>query len=316
MVDALIFGVRGQDGRLLSDYLLKQGLTVLGGSRTGGLIKAGNNTLKIVEVHYPNLFSVVDLLKNYKPRFIFNFAANSSVGYSFANPYESQISYILPLQCILESIRLSGIETRLFVANSGEVFGNTNAAKVGDKMNAHSPYALARVHGANLCKLYRELYHLDIVTGYLFPHESYHRGEMFFLPKLVKELTNIKSGKKTKAYFGDLSGIRDFSWAQDFMEGFLGAMLCSKTDDYIFASGRAVSLQCMVDYTLKRLDLDNDCVECHSHDFTRKSDLKVSVGNPIVTKELLNWNTKISWEEIIEAFIEKRYFENSLRSDH
>ena len=303
MTDALIFGARGQDGRLLSEYLESRGISVLGASRTAGALTIGLKQYKCIKIDYTNHIDLIQILKKYKPKYIFNFAGNSSVGYSFRNPFESQNSFLMPLHSILEALRHSEIEARLFVANSGEVFGNTATAKIGDAFSPKSPYAAARSYGADLCSMYRDLYELQITTGFLFPHESLYRDQSFFLPKLVSELKSIRTGKKRIANFGNLNVIRDFSWAPDFMDGFFKAMTTKKVGDFIFASGVGVSLLGITNYLLKELDLDPSCVQSDHPKFIRNRDLKISVGNPSDTFHKLDWAPSVGWQDIVQRYL-------------
>ena len=302
--DALIFGVRGQDGRLLCSFLKKHGLETIGCSRQEGPLSISSNlSINCKGIDYQNTGALRDFLKVTKPKYIFNFAGHASVGKSFEDPMRSQQSFINPLHAILEGVRQSGIDCRIFCANSGDVFGDNDCAKPSDAFSPKSPYAVARAYGANLCRMYREVYGLYIVNGFLFPHESELRNNIYFLPKLVSSLAEIKGGEKKYLELGNLDTIRDFGWAPEYINGFWLSLNQQKPKDFIFATGVGESLKNIVSYVFELLDLNQKLIRINQDNLIRPNDLKISVGNISDTTLDLDWHPKMDWKDVINEYL-------------
>jgi GDPmannose 4,6-dehydratase len=261
---ALICGISGQDGAYLAKWLLEKGYTVTGTSRNAvdspfenlkriGIFKRVN----VISMDVGNFESVMATIKVVVPDEIYNLAAQSSVGLSFQKPVETLQSIAVGTLHILEAMRLAGCRTRFYSAGTSECFGNAEYAPVTEDtpFNPCSPYAVAKVAAHHLVANYRDAYGIYACTGILFNHESPIRPEHYVSQKIVRTAVRIALGSKEKLHLGNLDINRDWGWAPEYVEA-MWLMLQSDTpQDFVIATGQAVSLKYFVEKTFSYLGL-------------------------------------------------------------
>lgn len=247
---ALITGISGQDGRLLSEILAKDGFKITGTTRT----KDPHNIQKIksalpdsVELKTLNVYNFCEwkqLLSSVKFDIIFHFAAQSSVGQSFSEPLNSIISP--PKSCfyLLEAVRLHQPKAKIIFAGSTEVFGSHGALPINENSlkKPASPYAAGKLNQESVISYYRNSYDMCISNAYLSNHESIYRGSRFVSMKIVRGAYDILNKRSSTLKLGNLSVIRDWGWAPEYMNAI---HILSQKDtpiDVIIATGYSISL--------------------------------------------------------------------------
>lgn len=258
MKKALIFGVTGQDGSYLSEFLLDKGYEVHGVKRRGSLL----NTARIDHIyqdphetdvrfhlHYGDVtdaMSVTRLLAEIRPDEIYNLAAMSHVKVSFELPeYTTDVNTLGPLR-ILEAMRLLRLQsTRFYQASTSEIFGNS-----GDEIqNEHSPFRPCSPYGVSKLAAfwtvvnYRTAYGIFACNGILFNHESPRRGETFVSRKICKAVAAISQGSTTPLFLGNLDAKRDWGHAKDYIRAMWAMLQAQKPDDFVVATGRTESVR-------------------------------------------------------------------------
>ena len=231
MKKAIIFGVTGQDGAYLANFLLQKGYKVYGILRRTSAInryridKLEKNLIKKLELIYGDVtdsLNVIETLKKIKPNEIYNLAAQSHVGISFQKPIYTTATIVNGSLNILEAIRILNLKkTRYYQASSSEMFGNNQSKFLHENstFDPQSVYAISKVYGYYLTRLYRHSYKIFASNGILFNHESPWRSENFVTKKIVKNLVNIKFGSLKKLELGNLYSRRDWGYAKDYVEG-------------------------------------------------------------------------------------------------
>ncbi|EGU56685.1 NAD-dependent epimerase/dehydratase [Vibrio nigripulchritudo ATCC 27043] len=297
---AVIFGASGQDGFFLSKLLKGKGYFVHGVSRTDS--NCDNSYVdKWSSWDYWCETQLYEFLDWSKIDEIYILAGQSSVGHSFNEPSKTLFSFVVPLTMILDGIRNMNVKIRLYNACSSEVFGNTSLDGVSEEsdMSPVSPYGVAKKMTSDLVKLYRKVYDLYCVNGYLFNHESNIRPDKFFSKKLVNAAKDIRSGNSSKVKLGCLDNIRDWGWAEDYVVPMHLMLNQDAPEDYIISTGEGHSLQELAEGIFDFFDLDlKDYYELNSS-FVRKDDIKISVGNPSKALVNLNWKSKYKFKDII-----------------
>ena len=256
---ALVIGCSGQDGSYLCKHLLDRGEKVVGTTR-GNNFTCKNHLSLGINGKFPiktiNLFDLSELkklLNEEKPSHIYNFSAQSSVGYSFSNPIETQNSISLVTINLLEACRQISYEGNIFFAGSSEVYGNTEiAAKVGSPFDPQNPYAIAKVESMHLVKLYREIYNLRAATGVLFPHESPLRNENFIIHKIIAGAIKCSKDKSHKINIGNINIERDWGWAQEYIEGIYKMNSLKIFQDQIICTGESTKLEEFINITFNK----------------------------------------------------------------
>ena len=316
---ALVIGCSGQDGSYLCKHLLDQGEKVVGTSRSNNFSFKNHLSLGINEkfpIKTINLFDLGELKKlliQENPSHIYNFSAQSSVGYSFSNPIETQKSISLVTINLLEACRQIAYEGNIFFAGSSEVYGNTKiAAKVESPFDPKNPYAIAKVESMSLVKLYREIYNLRAATGVLFPHESPLRNENFIIHKIIAGAVQCSIDKSHKITIGNINIERDWGWAEDYIKGIYKMNHLKRFKDQIICTGESTKLEEFINITFNKLNLNwKEHVNIDKSLF-RGKDINKSIGDPSQMFIDSNWKTTIKIDEIIQRLLESKINKYSL----
>ena len=268
---ALIFGITGQDGSYLAEFLLKKKYIVHGVKRRSSSFNTGRidhlyqdphaKNRKLI-LHYGDItdaISVSSIIKNIKPNEIYNLAAQSHVAVSFEVPeYTANADGIGALR-ILEAIKFHGFEkkTKFYQAGTSEMFGKVAQIPQTEKTPFYprSPYGVAKVYAHWITVNYREAYKIFACNGILFNHESPVRGETFVTKKIIMGLCRIKTGKQKKLFLGNLSAKRDWGHAKDYVEAMWKMLQRKKPQDYVISTGKQYSVKDFINLSLKELNI-------------------------------------------------------------
>ena len=335
MKKALIFGVTGQDGSYLSEFLIKKGYKVHGVKRRSSSLNTNRvdhiyqdpfEKKKNFFLHYGDVtdaISVSSLIKSIKPSEVYNLAAQSHVAVSFEVPeYTANADAIGALR-ILEAIKFHGFEnyTKFYQAGTSEMFGKVKEIPQTEKTPFYprSPYGVAKVYAHWITINYREAHNIFACNGILFNHESPRRGETFVTKKIVSALTKIKLGKQKKLYLGNLNAKRDWGHAKDYVEA-MWKMLQKRTpSDYVIATGKQYTVKQFVNFTLKELgfkfrwsgtgintkcfDDKNNCIVACSREYFRPLEVDTLLGNAKKARLELNWKPKIDITKLVKEMV-------------
>ena len=333
MKKALITGVTGQDGSYLSEFLLEKGYEVYGIIRRSSVDYreriAHLEGVKNFHLCYGDLSdssSIMALVSTIKPDEIYNLAAQSHVQVSFDSPeYTADIDATGVLR-VLEAVRLCGLtETcKIYQASTSELYGKVEEVPQRETTPFHpySPYAVAKQYGFWITKEYREAYNMFCCSGILFNHESERRGETFVTRKITLAAARIAQGKQEKLYLGNLSSLRDWGYAKDYVEC-MWLILQNKTpEDFVIATGVQHSVREFATLAFHHAGIELEwqgegmdekgidkatgkvLVEV-SPDFYRPTDVVNLWGDPTKAKTELGWNpTKTSFEELVKIMID------------
>ena len=264
---ALITGINGQDGSYLSELLLEKGYEVHGILKRNSV--AENQTarldgifgdLKLEYADMTDMASLIRVIQLVEPDEIYNLAAQSHVRISFDQPiYTSQVVGLGALN-LLEAVRLTDKNIKVYQASSSEMFGNSfdddGFQRETTLMYPASPYGCAKVYAFNISRNYRNSYNMYISNGILFNHESPRRGTNFVTNKVVKEAVKIKYGLSDKLTLGNLDATRDWGHAKDYVRAMHLILQQNSPNDYVCATGISHSVRDLCEYTFGKLDLD------------------------------------------------------------
>ena len=333
MKKALITGITGQDGSYLSEFLLDKGYEVHGIIRRSSVDFreriAHLEGQPRFHLHYADLgdsMSIVQVVRRVMPDEIYNLAAQSHVQVSFDAPeYTANIDAVGVLR-VLEAVRQCGLEKtcRIYQASTSELYGKVREVPQNENtpFNPYSPYAVAKLYGYWIVKEYREAYGMFCCSGILFNHESERRGETFVTRKITLAAARIAQGKQDKLYLGNLSSLRDWGYAKDYVECMWLILQNDEPEDFVIATGVQHSVRefCTLAFHHAGIDLifqgegENEVgidsrtgrvlVEV-SKDFYRPTDVVNLWGDPTKAKAKLGWNpAKTSFEDLVRIMVE------------
>ncbi|NNM55449.1 MAG: GDP-mannose 4,6-dehydratase [Spirochaetales bacterium] len=311
---ALICGISGQDGAYLAKHLLGLGYTVCGTSRDAQV--AGFSNLKRLGIHdqvqYDTMAlndfrSVLTVLKKFEPEEVYNLAGQTSVGLSFEQPVETFDSIVTGTLNLLEAIRFSNSQIKFYNAASSECFGDigTEMATELTPFRPRSPYAVAKAAAFWQVANYREAYNLFACSGILFNHDSPLRPKRFVTQKIIDAVCAISQGHAQKLHLGNISIIRDWGWAPDYVEAMHLMLQQTVPEDFVIATGESHSLSQFIETAFLKLGLNwQDYVEVDNTLF-RPTDLAVSKANPQKADEQLGWKARHRMRQVVDLMIEE-----------
>ena len=338
---ALITGVTGQDGSYLAEFLLDKGYEVHGIIRRSSSF----NTARIehlyfdewvrdmkrnrsINLHYGDMTdssSLIRIIQTTQPDEIYNLAAQSHVKVSFDVPeYTAETDATGTLR-LLEAVRILGLEkkTKIYQASTSELFGLVQEIPQRETTPFYprSPYGVAKLYGFWITKNYRESYGMFAVNGILFNHESERRGETFVTRKITLAAARIAAGEQDKLYLGNLSALRDWGYARDYVECMWLMLQHDTPEDFVIATGEQHSVREFTERAFHEVGIDlrweGEGVEERGIDiatgrvlvevdpkYFRPAEVETLLGDPTKAKELLGWNpSKTSFEELVRIMV-------------
>ena len=332
---ALIFGITGQDGAYLSEFLLDKGYHVHGVKRRSSSFNTGRidhiyqdpfENKRNFFLHYGDVtdaISVSSLIKKIKPNEIYNLAAQSHVSVSFEVPeYTANADAIGALR-ILEAIKFHGYEkiTKFYQAGTSEMFGKVSEVPQTEKTPFYprSPYGVAKVYAHWITVNYREAYDIFACNGILFNHESPVRGETFVTRKIVIGLCKIKLRKQKILFLGNLHAKRDWGHARDYIEAMWKMLQKRKPSDYVISTGKQFTVKQFVNLVLQELkikyrwrgkginekcfDENNNCIVACDKEYFRPLEVDTLLGNSKKARKELKWKPKISIKTLVKEMV-------------
>ena len=310
---ALIFGISGQDGAYLAQYLLELGYEVWGTSRDTAntqfdrLRKVGIlERVKLISASLSDFRSVLTSLAAAKPDEVYNLAGQSSVSLSFEQPVETIESISTGSLNLLEAIRFFDRDIKLYNAGSSECFGDTHRAPANEETPFHprSPYAIGKAAAFWLTANYREAYGLFACSGILFNHESPLRSERFVTRKVVSTVARIARGSRERLKLGNLDIQRDWGWAPEYVRGMWLLMQHRCAEDIVIATGESHSLRSFVECAFGLAALNWEDYVDHDPALLRPTDITTSVADPGKADKILNWKAKIKMCDVVRLMLE------------
>ena len=333
---ALITGITGQDGAYLAEFLLKKNYQVHGIKRRSSSFNTGRIDHLYQDPHESNTnfflhygdmtdaTNLIRLIQKIKPNEIYNLAAQSHVMVSFETAEYTANADALGTLRILEAIRILGLEKKIkyYQASTSELYGKIqeNPQNENTPFYPRSPYAVAKLYAYWITVNYREAYKIHASNGILFNHESPIRGETFVTRKIVKGAVNIFRKKQKYLYLGNLNASRDWGHAKDYVRGMWLMLQQKSADDYVFATGKTLTVRYFVEKTFLQLGIKiiwkgkglnekginektgKTLVKIDSRYF-RPTEVDLLIGDATKAKKKLGWTPKITFDDLVKEMV-------------
>jgi len=344
---ALITGITGQDGSYLAELLLDKGYEVHGIIRRASTF----NTDRIDHIyedqhtpgarlflHYRDLAvsgRLNDLIYNIVPDEIYHLGAQSHVKVSFFMPEYTGDVTGLGTTRLLEAIRKTKVNSKIYQASSSEMFGSASPPQNEQTpFKPQSPYAAAKVYAYWLVRNYREGYGIHATNGILFNHESPRRGETFVTRKITRAVARIRYGFEKTVYLGNLDAKRDWGYAPDYVNAMWLMLQQDTPDDYVLATGESHSVRefCARAFEHAGIELEwqgtgtdekgivqstdfsegesdhplpkpGDPVVAVDPKYFRPTEVDYLLGDPSKAKKQLGWKPGVTFEELVKIMV-------------
>jgi GDPmannose 4,6-dehydratase len=337
---ALIAGITGQDGAYLAELLLEKGYEVHGIKRRASLFNTDridhlyadpHETERRMILHYGDMTDATNLIRivqDVQPEEIYNLAAQSHVAVSFETAEYTANADALGTLRLLEAIRICGLakKTRFYQASSSEMFGKVaeTPQRETTPFYPRSPYAAAKVYAYWITVNYREAYAMYACNGILFNHESPIRGETFVTRKITRGLARIKAGLDECLYLGNLSALRDWGHAKDYVRA-VWLMLQQKAPaDFVIATGEQQSVRAFVELAARKLGFEIEwrgtglaetgvnrasgrTIVRIDPRYFRPTEVDSLLGDATKARTELGWSPEISFDALVQEMVDADY---------
>lgn len=341
MKKALITGITGQDGSYLAEFLLEKGYEVHGIDRHVAIedqrhrYSRLNHIMDKLHMHPCNITNygrVYEIIDEIKPDEVYHLAAQSFVYESFIDSFNTMDTNINGTHNILQALYKLKRDAKFYFAASSEMFGKVHEVpqKETTKFHPRSPYGVTKVAGFWLSVNYREAYGMFCCNGILFNHESPRRGKEFVTRKITDKIADIKKGKDNVLVLGNIMSKRDWGHSKDYIEGMWMMLQQPKPDDYVLATGETHTVKEFLDVAFEAVNLKYELVDLHNNTeedanniieeirqkperifvvqhpiFYRPSEVDLLLGDATKAKEVLGWQPKIKFSELVAEMVEK-----------
>ncbi len=346
---AFITGITGQDGAYLAEFLLKKGYVVHGIKRRASsfntdridhLYQDPHVSARNFVLHYGDLTdssNLIRIIQQVQPDEIYNLGAMSHVAVSFESPeYTADVDGMGTLR-LLEAIRILGLEkkTRFYQASTSELYGLVQEIpqKETTPFYPRSPYAVAKMYAYWITVNYREAYGMYACNGILFNHESPLRGETFVTRKITRAVSRIALGLQDCLYLGNMSALRDWGHARDYVEMQWLMLQQEVAEDFVIATGVQYSVRQFVEFAAEELGITlawrgegvaeqgvvsaikGKDIRCKVGDvivkidprYFRPTEVETLLGDPSKAKEKLGWTPTTTLQELVKEMVQADY---------
>lgn len=332
MKTAVITGITGQDAAYLAEILLEKGYKVYGTYRRTSTVNLWrieelgiekHKNLELLEYDLTDLSASIRLLQETQPDELYNLAAQSFVGVSFAQPITTaEITGIGPVN-LLEAIRIVNHKIKFYQASTSEMFGKVQEIpqKESTPFYPRSPYGVAKLYAHWMVINYRESYDMFATSGILFNHESPLRGQEFVTRKITDSVAKIKLGKLDVLELGNMDAKRDWGFAKDYVEGMWRILQADKPDTYVLATNRTETVRDFVTMAFKAAKIQLEWQGTEENEvaievgtgktlvqvnpkFYRPAEVELLIGDPSKAKNDLGWEPKTTLEELCSMMVE------------
>lgn len=331
----LVTGVTGQDGSLMVDYLLKNtNNLIIGGIRRLSISNhkniehlKGEERFRLIDLDVTDQINTTLIIQEEMPDYFINFAANSFVGNSWKQPINHMNTNCMPVMYQLEALRRFAPNCRYYNAGSSEQWGNVDYSPqdINHPFKPRSPYGVSKCSAHCMVKVWRESYNLYAVQGLLLNHEGLRRGHEFVTRKVSSNVARIKIAMERGVKFepiilGNLDVYRDWSDAEDVVDGIWKMLNQKAPKDYVLASGETHSIRELIetafavvnikgvwrgDYFVTDSLVSDTLVSATGE--KRPAEVNLLCGDSTPAREELGWKPKTSFKELIKKMVLNDY---------
>ncbi len=332
---ALIFGITGQDGIYLTEFLLQKNYIVHGVKRKGSVSNVGQlddlrekfqGNIYLHEGDVANIDNIIAFIQNIEPNEIYNLAAQSNVRMSFdIAEYTMDVNAMAVLRILEAMVKIDKAKKiRFYQASSSEMFGKVQGVAQNELTSFYprSPYGFSKLCGYWMARNYREMYGIFVCNGILFNHESPLRGEDFVTRKISMAVAKVHKGMNEVLYLGNLDARRDWGYAKDYVQAMWLILQQDTPDDYVIATGKTHSVRDFVELAFNEISISiawrGEGIHEEGFDkdtgallvkvdpvYFRPIDIDETVGDAKKAREVLHWQPATSFQELVKIMVQE-----------
>lgn len=329
MTKALITGITGMVGSHLADFLLAQtDWHVYGVCRWRSpldnvehLLDRANRRDRLC-FEYADLndqMSLVRVVREIKPDYVFHLAAQSYPLTSFKAPIDTLNTNILGTCRMLEALHLEmeadkSYKPVIHVCASSEVFGKIAKEKIpagGINEECHfdpaSPYAISKVGTDLLGRYYADAYGMTVMTTRMFTHTGPRRGDVFHESTFAKQIAMAEAGQVApEIHVGNLKSMRTYADVRDAVRAYYMLVTVNPIAGEYYNIGGSYS--CEVGDTLQKLisysNIKDKLQVVTDTERLRPIDADLQIPDCAKFKAHTGWEPQISFEQTMRDLLD------------
>ena len=261
METIVVVGSNSFSGATFVDFALRQGVRVLGTSRSAEPIEAflpykwndhANFSFHILDLN-KNVAEIAALIRNVRPAYVVNFAAQSMVGESWQNPGDWFMTNTVSTVRLHDELRKCDFLKRYVHVSTPEVYGScTGFVKEDFPFNPSTPYAVSRAATDMSLRTFRAAYDFPVVTTRAA--NVYGPGQQLYriIPRTI---LFILLGRRLQLHGGGVS-TRSFIYMRDVCDATWKIMLKGRDGDtYHISTNEVVSIRELVERICVKLNV-------------------------------------------------------------
>lgn len=311
MKKALITGITGMDGSHLAELLLDKGYEVYGLVRHSAnpnhhRIQHILDKVHLVDGDLTDSSSLNHAISTVRPDEVYNLAAQSFVGLSWAQPMlTTEITGVGVLR-LLEAIKLVDKNIKFYQASSSEMFGRVHETPQRESTVFHprSMYGVAKCFAHYTTMNYRESYGMFCVNGILFNHEGPRRGHEFVTRKITDAVARIKLGLANELRLGNLDSKRDWGHSRDYVQAMYLMMQQPTAEDFVIATGETHSVREFCQVAFNHVGLNYEDYVVVDPQFYRPAEVDILIGDYSKAKAKLGWEPTTRFEDLVKEMVD------------
>ena len=308
---ALITGITGQDGSYLAEFLIQKGYNVYGLVRDSHsvnreILSSSLVNVELIEGDLQNEESLRRAVSQSVPDEIYNLAAHANIAKSWDESTTVIDINSLGFARLLNVIRGSKREPKIFQASSCQIFGLANKSPQDEttEIRPQNPYGCSKAFSQFLSKSFRDSHNMFISNGILYNHDSERRGLQFLTRKVANGVAKIKLGIEKELILGNLQSERDWGYAKDFVKAMWLMLQQDKPDDFIIATGESHTAEEYVKLAFETVSLDwRDHVKTDPNLF-RPAEPNPLCGDPTKAKNILGWEAETRFNDLVRLMVQ------------
>ena len=309
----LITGITGMVGSHLAEYVLQHhpGVEVHGLTRWRSPLVHIQGILPKLRLHdgeLRDLGSLIRLLSDVEPAWIFHLAAQSYVSSSYLAPADTLHTNVIGTTNLLEAVRLTRQDPKIHICSSSEVYGQVRDDELPiretNEFRPASPYAVSKTGEDMIAKQYFLSYGIRTIRTRMFTHTGPRRGDVFAESAFAKQIAEIEAGvRPNPVKVGNLDSVRTFADVRDAVRAYwLLLEKCPGGEVYNIGGDRTMTVGEM-------LEVQKSMARCrieHEVDtsLVRPSDVTLQIPDVSKFRAATGWKPEIPLETTLRDLLD------------
>ena len=309
---SLVTGITGFVGSHLARHLISNKENVIGLSRWRSPKDNMQDILSKVDLREADLTDLSSLLKvlgDTKPQYIYHLAAQSFVPASFDRPKETFEANTLGTLNLLEAIRILKINPVVHICSTADVYGDVKKDEMpiseSNPLRPVSPYAVSKVSCELLAKQYFDSFGIKSVITRAFNHTGPGRGEVFAESSFAKQIAEVEKKQRPGViYVGNLKSVRTYADVRDIVKAYYIVLRMGKSGEiYNIAGENTLTMEKLLKTLLKFSPIGSNIKIKIDKNRLRPAEAVSKIPNDKKFRKISRWKPTIPIEKTLSDLL-------------